>query len=413
MVALLSTTRSAGRWRCRRRSTPHNKSMSAQRSCTSSSTTTLTGNYAQRYRLGVEEPLGPNTDHWVIPEGTTTIASVFRDRGYYTALVGKWHLGDPPVSGPLQHGYDDFYGLVEGAGDYFRHRMVMGGNDIGMGLTRGNEPLRNQEGYLTDMFGDETIAAIERAGDRPFFISLHFNAPHWPWEGREDAEVARLMNDFTHLDGGTIETFANMVSAMDDNIGKVLAALREIGELDNTLIVFTSDNGGERFSDTWPFVGMKGELLEGGIRVPLLAQWPGRIAPGTRSDQVAISMDFLPTFAAMAGGSLPEDTYDGIDLGPQMFAGADAVERTLFWRQASSGGMAAVRKGDWKYLATGDEEHLFNLAIDPRERANRKDAEPELFRQLRSEWNAWNAEMLPYPIGSYRQDNREFFSDRY
>ena len=336
---------------------------------------------------------------------------VLRGLGYQTALVGKWHLGAPPLHNPLTYGYDRFFGIIPGGADYFRHNVVLSGRDVGIGLMQGNEEVE-RTGYLTDLFGDEAARLI-RDKSGPLFLSLHFTAPHWPWEGRDDEEITRQLDDFFHLNGGTLETFSNMVSAMDDNVGKVFVELREMGELDNTLIVFTSDNGGERFSDTWPFVGMKGELLEGGIRVPLLAQWPSRVTPGTRSDEVAIAMDFLPTFAALANGTLPESSYDGMDIGAQLIRGASAVERTLFWRQVSSGGMAAVRRGDWKYLATGGEEHLFNLALDPRERANLKDREPERFLQLRTAWNEWNAEMLAYPQGSYRQDNRPYFSDRY
>lgn len=380
--------------------------------CSPTRTGLLTGCYQYRFPAGLEEPIGPASPADIgVPHDWTTMPEVLRDLGYQTALVGKWHLGAPPLHNPTTHGYDHFFGIVPGGVDYFRHKVVIGGRDLGVGIMRGDEEIE-RAGYLTDIFGDEAARVI-RDKDGPLFLSLHFTAPHWPWEGREDLELARQLGDFKHLDGGTLETFANMVSAMDDNVGKVLDALRAVGELDNTLIVFTSDNGGERFSDTWPFVGIKGELLEGGIRVPLLAQWPGRISPGSRSDQVAISMDFLPTFAALAGGAVPANTYDGMDLGAQMMGDAEAVSRTLFWRQASSGGMAAVRKGDWKYLALGDKEYLFNLAIDPRERADRKAAEPERFAQLRGEWDDWNRQMLPIPRAVYKQDNREFFSDRY
>jgi arylsulfatase A-like enzyme len=380
--------------------------------CSPTRTGLLTGSYQYRFAAGLEEPIGPGSPPDIgVPHEWRTMPEVLRELGYQTALVGKWHLGNPPLHNPLTHGYDHFFGIVPGGVDYFRHHAVMGGRDIGVGLMQGNEEIA-RAGYLTDLFGDEAVRVIrEKTG--PLFLSLHFTAPHWPWEGREDEEVARTLGNFMHFDGGSLETYANMVGAMDDNVGKVLAALRASGELENTLIVFTSDNGGERFSDTWPFVGVKGELLEGGIRVPLLAQWPGRIAAGSVSEQVAISMDFLPTFAAMAGGAIAPGMYDGMNIGAQLFDGAAPVERTLFWRMASSGGMAAARSGEWKYLAIGDEQHLFNLALDPRERADRKDAEPDTFRRLRAQWDAWNAQMLTSPLGSYRQDNRSYFSDRY
>jgi len=383
--------------------------------CSPTRTALLTGNYAQRYRLGVEEPLGPNTDNWVIPEGTTTIASVFRDRGYYTALVGKWHLGDPPHSGPLQHGYDDFYGLVEGAGDYFRHRMVMGGRDIGMGLTRGNDPVRDDEGYLTDLFGDETIAAIDRADGRPFFISLHFNAPHWPWEGREDQAVAEAMGNLQHEEHGSIDKYREMMEIMDENVGRVLTALEERGLADNTIVVFTSDNGAERFSETWPFIGYKGEVLEGGVRVPILVRWPAHIAPGGTSQQVMASMDMLPTLLAMSGGDVATaGEFDGLDLSRQLLGESDPISRALYFR-FYSGRQAAVRDGDWKYVSIGGQEFLYNLAEDVRERADRSAAEPEIFNRLRNQWDAWNLEMRPYRTDAFSEDLQEArsYADRY
>lgn len=380
--------------------------------CSPTRTGLLTGCYQYRFRAGLEEPIGPGSPEDVgVPHQWRTMPEVLREHGYRTALVGKWHLGSPPLHNPLEHGYDHFFGIIGGGADYFRHHPVVGGRDVGLGLMEGRSEIE-RTGYLTDLFGDEAVRIIrEKTG--PLFLSLHFTAPHWPWEGRGDEATSRELKYFQHWEGGSLETFAAMVSAMDDNVGKVLAALRERGELENTLIVFTSDNGGERFSDTWPFIGRKGELIEGGVRVPLLAQWPGRIKPGSRSDQVAISMDFMPTFVSLAGGQLPADTYDGMDIGAQLLAGAAPVDRTLFWRLASNGGMASVRSGDWKYLATGEEEHLFNLATDPRERVNLRAVNPDRLRALRSAWDEWNAQMLPVPLGAYKQNDGGNFADRY
>lgn len=379
--------------------------------CSPTRTGLLTGCYQQRFRIGLEEPVGPGLPADLgVPFDRLTMPELLRAQGYETALVGKWHLGDPPANNPMNHGYDHFFGIIPGGVDYFRHHAVIGGRNLGVGLMADDEEIE-RTGYLTDVFGDEAVRLVrEKSG--PLFLSLHFTAPHWPWEGREDEAIARELGDFRHLDGGTLETYANMVAALDDNVGKLLAALRDTGELDNTIIIFTSDNGGERFSDTWPFVGVKGEVLEGGIRVPVLVQWPDRIPAGSTSEQVIISMDFLPTLLAIAGGQLPDNSYDGFDFSGQMIDGADPVERTLFWRLKNAD-QAAVRHSDWKYVKLGDAEHLFNLAVDPRERADRKEAEPALFNELRSMWNSWNAEMLPYPIESYSHDNREYFTDRY
>jgi len=379
--------------------------------CSPTRTALLSGCYQYRFAVGLEEPLGPGAPPDTgLPFERRTMPEVLRERGYETALIGKWHLGNLPLQSPLAHGYDRFFGIEGGAADYFRHRTVLGGRDMGTGLFEGNEEIQ-RVGYLTDIFGDEAVRSI-RNKTKPLFLSLHFTAPHWPWEGREDEEVARQLRDFLHYDGGTLETYANMIEAMDDNVGKVIAALREIGELDNSIIVFTSDNGGERFSDVWPFTGMKGELLEGGIRVPILFQWPARISGGRTSDQVMVSMDFLPTFLAIAGGEVPTGEFDGANLSAQLLDRSAPVERTLCWRM-NNNDQAAIRQGDMKYLKLGGKEHLFNLAVDPRERAVLNEAQPEKMAELRLAWDEWNKQMLPYPLNSYSQDNKERMADRY
>lgn len=381
--------------------------------CSPTRTALLTGCYAQRFDIGLEEPLGPTAPPGIgVPFDRPTLASVLKALGYHTKLVGKWHLGDPPVHGPLQHGYDEFLGIVEGAADYFRHQMVMGGREVGVGLARGNDPIETA-GYLTDLFGDEALRSIESAGENPLYLALHFNAPHWPWESREDAALAPTIGSSFHYDGGNLATYRAMVEAMDQNVAKVLEALDRTGKADNTIIVFTSDNGGERFSETWPFTGQKGEVLEGGIRVPLLVRWPRRIPAGSHSEQVMASMDFLPTLLAMAGGTAASaGQFDGLDLSAQLTGSAALIERTLFWRFKASE-QAAVRQGDWKYVRLGGKEHLFNLAQDERERAERGQAEPERLRAMRSLWDGWNRQMLPYRVDGYSEALRNAYPDRY
>jgi arylsulfatase A-like enzyme len=379
--------------------------------CSPSRTALLSGCYQYRFAVGLDEPLGAQALATLgLPLDRPTLASVFRDSGYHTKLIGKWHLGEPPHHGPLQYGYDEFFGIVEGAADYFRHHMVMGGKDVGIGLARGNEAT-TADGYLTDLFGDETVKTIEQAGHTPFFISLHFNAPHWPWEGREDAELARKQGASFHYDGGSLAAYRAMMAAMDENIGKALDALKRSGKADNTIVVFTSDNGGERFSETWPFTGTKGEVLEGGIRVPILMQWPLGITAGTVSEQMMAGMDFLPTLLALAGGTPPKD-LDGVDLSPQILGKAASMQRALYWRFKAND-QAAMREGDWKYVKLGGKEHLFNLAQDERERADMAPDEPERLGRMRAAWAAWNAPMLPYPAGSYSENVRDHYPDRY
>jgi arylsulfatase A-like enzyme len=226
---------------------------------------------------------------------------------------------------------------------------------------------------------------------------VHFNAPHWPWEAVGDqAEAERLRKaSLFHHDGGTQRTYQQMIERMDFQVGRVLAALDAQGLSANTIVIFTSDNGGERFADTWPFTGRKTELLEGGLRVPLVMRWPGRIARGSTTEQVAIHMDWLPTLLAAAGSApAPDYPSDGIDLLPVMTGKAAPAPRKLFWRYKANHQRAA-RDGDWKILKINDNAFLFDVAADPMERANLKDRHPDIFARLAAEWNAWNATMLP------------------
>jgi arylsulfatase A-like enzyme len=197
------------------------------------------------------------------------------------------------------------------------------------------------------------------------------------------------------FDGGSQKTYQRMIEAMDAQIGRVLAALEANGLTENTIVIFTSDNGGERFADTWPFTGKKTELLEGGLRIPMLIAWPARIAAGGTSDQVAISMDWLPTLLAAAGAA-PDPAYppDGMDLLPSLTGTAAPVERKLFWRYKTNWQRAA-RIGDYKFLKILDNTFLFNVAEDPLERSNLKDRRKDIYDQLVAEWHAWNATMLP------------------
>lgn len=379
--------------------------------CSATRTALLTGCYQQRFAVGLEEPVGPTAPLGIgVPKDRPTIASLLKALGYRTKLIGKWHLGEPPEHGPLSHGYDQFFGILPGAVDYFRHRFVLNGKEGKTGLIEGDTEI-SREGYLTDIFGDEAVRTIEAADSAPFFMSLHFTAPHWPWEGPDDAEIAKTLSSSFDYDGGSLATYKKMVEAMDANVAKVLAALDRMGKAENTIVVFTSDNGGERFSETWPFIGAKGELLEGGIRVPLMVRWPERIARGSHSEQVMISMDFLPTLLRMAGGRVPAGAFDGFELSAQLL-GARPIERTLFWRY-KAGEQAAVRAGDWKYLKLGGKEHLFNLAQDERERADLGLRDPARLAALRRQWDAWNAQMLPYPLNSFSEGLKATYADRY
>jgi arylsulfatase A-like enzyme len=361
--------------------------------CSATRLALITGRYQYRLPLGLEEPLAGKTDVGLPPQHPT-LPSLLRQAGYRTSLVGKWHLGVPPTFGPRLSGYDSFFGIRSGAVDYYTHENTRGQHD----LWDGDEPFR-QNGYMTAILGDRAVATIHdhAASKQPFLLSLHFNAPHWPWEPPGDtAESERLRgSNLRHFDGGTQRIYYRMIQAMDLQIGRVLQALDATGLSDNTIVIFTSDNGGERFSDTWPFTGIKTELLEGGLRIPAVICWPARIPAGRVSDQVTITMDWFPTLLA-AARTAPHSDFppDGIDLLPLLTGHDGPVPRKLFWRY-KTGAQRAMRDGDFKYLKLAGNEFLFNVVEDPRERGNLKERRKDLFDRMVSEWHAWNSTMLP------------------
>jgi arylsulfatase A-like enzyme len=358
----------------------------------------MTGRYQYRLRGAAEEPMSGRArgnPEIGLPPAHPTLPSLLRGAGYHTALIGKWHLGYPPHFGPLKSGYAEHFGPVSGGVDYFTHADREGRHD----LFENGAPTR-AEGYLTDLLSERAAAYVRaRAADRqPFLLSLHYTAPHWPWETRDDAALAAgLTGKIAHLDGGSIRIYQRMIQHMDEGIGQVVAALAAARLLDDTLIVFTSDNGGERFSDNWPLVGGKMDLTEGGIRVPYVVHWPRVVAAGGVTGALAITMDWVATFLAAAGVSAdPEHPLDGRSLLPTLRDPAARTDRALFWRMQHRD-QRAVRDGRWKYLAIGANEYLFDLEADERERANLAHRYPDRLAALRTRYAEWGAGMPPVP----------------
>jgi arylsulfatase A-like enzyme len=234
--------------------------------CSATRTALITGRYQYRLEVGLVEPL--NNEPVGLPPQHPTLPSLLNRAGYRTMLIGKWHLGRLPDYGPLKSGYDHFWGFREGALDYFTHKTDAFNGAIG-DLWEDDTKIE-QTGYLTELLGDRAVKVIGdyAAARQPFFLSLHFSAPHWPWEGREDEAEASRIRTLNNYDGGSLATYGRMVTALDEQVGRVMQTLEQRGIAGNTLVIFTSDNGGERFSDTWPFSGKKGELLEGGRAYP-------------------------------------------------------------------------------------------------------------------------------------------------
>jgi arylsulfatase A-like enzyme len=358
--------------------------------CSATRTALITGRYQYRLPIGLEEPLAGRDVG--LPPDHPTLPSLLKKAGYGTTLVGKWHLGLLPKFGPLQSGYDHFYGFRGGAVDYYTHankKDDLWDDDVQV----------HQMGYLTDMLGSRAVDVVNgyAKSGRPFLISLHFNAPHWPWEAPGDqAESNRLRSasSLFDFDGGTQKTYQRMIQEMDLQIGRVLEALNANGIAKNTIVIFTSDNGGERFADTWPFTGRKTELLEGGLRIPAIISWPASIPQDRTTDQVAVTMDWMPTLLAAAGLSFdPAFLPDGINLLPMLKQDAATIERKLFWRYKANAQRAA-RDGDYKYLKILDNTFLFNVVEDPMERANLKERHKDVYDRIMAEWHEWNATML-------------------
>ena len=358
----------------------------------------ITGRYQYRLRGAAEEPINSRSKGSTtlgLPPEHPTLPSLLQGAGYRTALIGKWHLGYPPAFGPLQSGYEEFFGPMSGGVDYFSHHSSAGHHDLYLG-----EQSHTEEGYLTDLLSQRAVDYVNRMAtqDAPFLLSLHYTAPHWPWETRDDQALSEeVKSNLFHLHGGNIHQYRRMIHHMDEGIGWLVEALRANGQLDNTLIVFTSDNGGERFSDNWPLVGGKMDLTEGGIRVPWIAHWPAVIAPGRESTQQCLTMDWTATLLDAAGVvAHPDYPLDGVSLLPVLRAPGQEFARPVHFRM-NHRGQRALRDGDWKYLRVDGHDYLFNIPADERERANVGGRQPARLAELRAAWEAWNATMPAIP----------------
>lgn len=364
----------------------------------------LTGRYQYRLRGAADEPLSSAArggSALGLPPEHPTHASLLKAAGYRTALVGKWHLGFPPEFGPNKSGFDYFWGATSGGLDYFTHKDSRGNPDLWE-----NDRQIERSGYLTDLISERAAQWIDEQDDQaPFLLNLHYTSPHWPWVTRDDeAESRRLeakgRGGIFHVDGGNLETYWRMIHHMDEGIGRIVDVLARKGQLDNTLIIFSSDNGGERFSNNWPFVGGKMDLLEGGIRVPVIVHWPRGLsdqARGACAQVPNLTMDWTATMLAAAGvTAAPDHPLDGLSLLPVLQDPGWDPGRPLFWRMKHRM-QRAVREGDWKYLAIGEHEYLFNIAKDQREKANLIHLEPQRLAHMRQLWQDFAATMPGIP----------------
>ena len=357
----------------------------------------LTGRYQQR--LGMDNALYYQEMGRGLPEEGLTIGDALGSAGYMTGLSGKWHVGYDYERQPNQQGFHHFFGLLGGNHHYFEHMDRIGVPDLWLN----NEPIQ-REGYTTDLITEDAIAFIEREQESPFFLFISHAAPHFPWQGPDDAaKDIRPKQKSWQL--GDRETYIAMVERMDEGIGQILAKIESAGLREKTLVVFTSDNGGHIYSSNAPFREGKSSIWEGGTRVPCIVRWPGVVPAGEVSNQVGITMDWTATMLRMADLGSDPDGEDGVDLMPLLTGELPRQSRTLFWKRKkgpvrkSIEEGRAVRQGAWKLVeqSEGGEQFLYNLESDPGETANRIARQPELARTLSRLLDDWEAEVYGGP----------------
>jgi len=358
--------------------------------CTPTRVAFFTGRYPAHTEVGLYEPIAEgHKDSLVgLSAGNHSIGSLLKNAGYETYLVGKWHLGFLPEFSPGRNGFDYFYGFHAGAIDYISHS-----ND----LYENEQPI-HKDGYLTDLWAEKATEIIAKQHSKPFFLAVMFNAPHWPWQGPGDKAYPDTIR---WTSGGSPKIYASMMKSLDEAVGKIVKTIDDLKLGNNTVIIFTSDNGGERYSDNGIYKGAKMSLWEGGIREPAFVRWSGKIKPNSVTGQVTTTMDWTATILSLAKAKPdPKFPLEGIDIMPIIEKKKKEVDRTLYWRIFQRNQHKAMRDGNWKYLQ--DEkgnEYLFDLLIDPREQNNLKDQQQDIFNKLKKKYGEWEKTVLkPIPL---------------
>jgi arylsulfatase A-like enzyme len=364
-------------------------------SCTPTRAGLISGRYQQRY--GVEFVLGPPGvpgSQGGLPPLAHSLPLLMKKNGYATALIGKWHLGYTPELSPRAHGFDLFFGYKSPAIDYYTHLTIRPSEGAQFTSAQPdlweNDALIEQDGYMTDLITRRSVDFINQNATRPFFIDVAFNAPHSPTQRPDDPVRASASVSATRAD------YVAVMERVDRGVGEILQTLRSRGLERNTIVIFTNDNGGVGLSHSGPLFHRKFSAWEGGIRVPALIRWPGRIPAGTVSSQVGMTMDLTASILAATAAPVPSDArLEGMNLFPILQKQAPEIERTLFWRTAGPSpvnmNQKAVRSGDWKLIIDGaiTRIFLFNVKADAGERqdwfAGRRDI-VERLQQLLAAW---------------------------
>lgn len=357
--------------------------------CSPTRAALMTGNYQQRsgmegviYVRGETRKVGLDT-------AQTTVAKLLKSAGYQTGIMGKWHLGYQKQYNPVHHGFDTFFGYISGNIDYHSHYDNAGIYDWWHNLDSIYE-----EGYVTDLITQHAVDFIKDNKEAPFFLYVSQEAPHVPFQGRNDPAYRFPGKEFSYHGPvkDTLAVYNEMVEVMDEGVGEIMGALRKAGLEENTLVLFISDNGAEVFGNNGELSGSKGNLLEGGHRVPGIAYWKGKIKPGESAESI-MSMDILPTLLEMSGANLPEKTkFDGVDFSKHLFTRESLQERTLFWRYRNQ---KVARNQEWKLLLSDKDTLLVNLEKDPLEKHNLAIEKPRILKGLLDKLGEWEKEMGP------------------
>jgi arylsulfatase A len=352
----------------------------------------ISGRYQQRF--AIELPLGNEHSRDAargLPATGRSLPQLLKNNGYATALIGKWHLGYKPEFSPGAHGFEYFFGFKSGYTDYYQHTSGEGQPD----LFENDQPVE-VAGYMTDLITERSVRFIEQNAQRPFFIDVAYNAAHWPYQPPD--KPSKAIDNARHLgpfdpDTSTRGDYVAMLERADQGVGRILQALDRLGLRQNTIVIFTNDNGGEWLSRNTPLFHHKGTVWEGGIRVPAILRWPGHIPAGRVSAQVGITMDLTASILAATRTPVPADArLEGIDLMPILEGRTPEVERTLFWRVTGPRTQVAVRSGEWKLLFDG-RPMLFNLRADLGERNNLIGQRGDIALRLQPLLAAWQKDV--------------------
>ncbi|HEU5071227.1 MAG TPA: sulfatase-like hydrolase/transferase [Verrucomicrobiae bacterium] len=375
--------------------------------CSPSRAGLLTGRYEERFGHERNPQWQPENIHSGLPLTETTLADALGHVGYHSGIIGKWHLGSHPALHPLKRGFNEFFGFLGGGHRYLPEELTLKetseaknaneSDSYRLWILRNYEPVKTTN-YLTDEFSDEAVRFIDRNKDKPFFLYLAYNAPHAPLEATE-----KYLSRFPNIKNPKRRTYAAMISAVDDGVGRVLAALRQQGLADNTLVFYLSDNGGPtdaNASNNHPLRGGKGSPWEGGWHVPFALQWPGHLTAGKVYEQPVLSLDIFATMAALV--NVPTDPVrplDGVNLLPYLTGQKSGAPHDTIYLRMYDKGAFAVRSGDDKLVIPkrGAAPELFNLSRDIGESknlANDSGMQP-VVEKLEKRRADWNSQLVP------------------